>query len=124
MKTLLFLSILLLSWIEQSSVKNINFDYRNVVIGSYNSKEYHKYLNLENMIVYDTSNYILTISKKSNTDSFLILTTRERIFDVKLIGNSFRASSARCFGRFSGDSIYLTYIPSLGPTSYRYFGKK
>ncbi len=98
-------------------------DYRDSYTGNYVCKKICKRLNFNNKIVYDTINYTLPVSK-SLTDSMIILETSEGSFTVKLSNNTFRSPTTKCFGSFSGDSIYARFIPSLGPTAYRYFGKK
>ncbi len=117
--------IIVIVWLSiQLDVFFMPTDYRDSYTGNYVSTEICKRLNTSEGLVYDTSNYTIQVSKNA-MDSMLTLMTREGELIVKLVGNNFRHPTGRhCFGKFSGDSIYVTIIPSPGPTSYRYNGKK
>lgn len=122
MKTIIMICI---GWIGSQCYTFLRpTDYRDSHTGNYSCKEIYKHLVTGNQIVQDTLKYTLTVNK-SAIDSMVTLITQQGEFTVKLTSaNILRHPTIRCFGKFSTDSIYLTYIPSAGPVSYRYYGKK
>lgn len=98
-------------------------DYRDAYVGNYPGKVYYRYMNSEYNYVVDSSSYTINIAK-SQTDSMIVITSSSGVFNVKLINNNFKGITQRCYGKFSGDSIYVNYIPSSAPMSFYYIGKK
>lgn len=96
-------------------------DYRDAYCGSYSCKRIHEYLSYSGSINVDTTNFNLIVSKNI-TDSILNIETLEKTFEVKL--KSSKILGNHLHGKFSNDSIYFVSIPSMGPTSYKYIGKK
>jgi hypothetical protein len=123
MKTILVIAIFGLSFIEFNKHTN---DYRDLVCGTYSCIRIHEYPN-QNLTttIKDTSIVTLIISK-SETDSLLIINTLEGFYSFKL--KDFKINSVnpriRFYGKFSNDSIYLNFMPSNGPFSYKYLGRK
>ncbi len=119
MKTLIYILII---WLSYKPINNLlkPSDYRDAYCGNYSGKRIHKYLS-SGTIHLDTINYTIAISK-NGSDSLINIETTENVFvgkltNHKVIGNKY-------YSFFSNDSIYLTYIPSLGPNYYKYIGKK
>ena len=98
-------------------------DYRDAYVGNYPGKAYYRYMNSAYKYTIDSSAYTINIAK-SSSDSMIIITTSSGVFTVKLINNRFIGTIQHCSGRFSGDSIYVSSIPSSAPMSYYYKGKK
>ena len=98
-------------------------DYRDAYVGNYLSKVYYKYAHIDKTFKVDSATNTINIAK-SPSDSMIIITVTSGIFTVKLINNSFKGTTQHCYGKFSGDSIYMTNIPSIAPMSYYYRGKK
>jgi hypothetical protein len=92
-------------------------------VGNYPGKVYYTYANADKTFKTDSSAYTINIAK-SQSDSMIIITASSGVFTVKLINNRFKGNTQRCYGKFSGDSIYVTNIPSSAPMSYYYRGKK
>jgi hypothetical protein len=115
--------IIIISWISIHTYFRPS-DYRDSYTGYYICKQIYRHVNSSYQFVNDTTNYTLTVNK-SDIDSMLTIITREGNLTVKLVGNNFKNPIGRhCFGRFSGDSIYVTNIPSAGPNTFVYFGRK
>lgn len=101
-------------------------DYRDTFCGNYSCKRIYKYSNSNYTgMVSDTSNVTLVISK-NDKDSLLNINTPEGSFVFTLKDNNVSSTNKniRCFGKIRNDSLYLTCIPSSGPESFRYIGKK
>lgn len=98
-------------------------DYRDAYVGNYLGKAYYRYANTDKTFLTDSSTYTINVAK-SSSDSIIIITTYSGILTVKLINNRFKGTTQRCYGKFSGDSIYVTSIPSSAPMAYHYKGKK
>ena len=121
MKTLIITFFILFSIkIYDSYFRSI--DYRDTVCGNYASKRTYKFLNASNTVTATTTNFTVAVSKNA-VDSMLNIDTQEGTFQVKLRGTNFFGVQ-RTFGKFSNDSIYMKFIPSLGPDAYTYIGKK
>ena len=98
-------------------------DYRDAYCGNYTCKRKYQYLTDAGALTGTTTNYTVTVSKNV-ADSLLNITTQEGEFIAKLRSNNFAHLTRRFFGKLANDSIYLDFIPSMGPTAFNYIGKK
>ena len=122
MKTLIIFICISLTRLSTST--NKASDFRDPYCGTYSCKSIYRHLTVQKTsFTQDTLGTTLTVSK-NQADSVLNLAVGNDIFYVKLDDHRFRGTKARCFGHFSNDSIYFTFIPSLGPQSFRFVGKK
>lgn len=119
MKILIYSFIL---WLSYEPIINLfkPTDYRDSYCGNYSGKRIYKYIS-SGTIHIDTTNYTVAISK-NGSDSLINIETIENVFVGKLANN--KVMGNKYYAIFSNDSIYFTFIPSSGPISYKYIGKK
>jgi hypothetical protein len=119
----LIISILTLTCVQLNNLFSA-MDYRDNYCGNYAGRRTYKYVNAANTLTASTNNYTISVSK-GLTDSTLTIGTMEGVFIAKLLNNQFRnTANHRFYGKFSNDSIYLNFIPSAGPNTFNYVGKK
>jgi hypothetical protein len=118
------LIIIILIGFGLQSTNHINIvDYRDGYVGTYACKQSSKYLDDTHQTKYLVQTKNVTVSK-SSIDSMLILNTNEGQFEVKVLNNQFKHLRRNFSGKFSNDSIFFRFIPSLGPSAFTYVGKK